>query len=134
MLRFGFAQPSGQGLIFVVSQTPFAPTIGGPHDAVFCMSLAVGLDHDRLTTLLARIRAVLRPGGMLITMRPTGTECDSPDPLFASTQLLHRLLSRPDLSSGEQFGAELSSTGFGVARVYPLAAAPEMSLYVARAV
>jgi hypothetical protein len=125
------------GMERVVSHQPgdiFTADLGGPHDAVFCAPLIIGLDHDQVMTLLARVRNVLQPGGLLITPRSNTANCDDPDPLFASSQLLLRLASRPDPSSPAQFQSELSAAGFGVPRVHQLAGAPEFSLYVARAV
>jgi O-methyltransferase domain len=117
----------------------FTADLGGPHDAVFCTPLMMGLDHDQVRTLLARVRRVLPPGGLLITLRWSAGSAASAagvgaGPRFASGPLLSRLASWADPSSPEQFEAELGAAGFGAPRVHRLSTAPELSLYVADAV
>jgi hypothetical protein len=108
----------------------FTADLGGPHDAVFCMPLIMGLEPDQVMTLLARVRHALEPGGLLVTLRWSATGAD-PGPRCGSGPLLSRLTSRTDLSSPAQFQAELRAAGFDTPRVHRLSKAPELSLYVA---
>jgi 2-polyprenyl-3-methyl-5-hydroxy-6-metoxy-1,4-benzoquinol methylase len=112
----------------------FTSDLGGPYDAVICFPLLFGLDHIQVMRLLARTRAVLRPGGLLITMRATHPDEERSLPRLASSALFLRLASRPDPISPREFNDQLAAAGFGVPRVHELASAPELSVYVARAV
>jgi len=115
----------------------FTADLGGPHDAVFCTPLMMGFEPDQVMRLLARVRRALQPNGLLITLRWNAAGCADnadPDPRVASSQLLSRLASRADASSPEEFQAELNAAGFGAPRVHQLGKAPELAVYVARAV
>jgi hypothetical protein len=108
--------------------------LGGPYDAVFCLPLLNGLDDDATASLLQRARAALNAGGSLITLRDNGALAKLPDPAFAWHKLFLQLTSHANLSTPEQFGQQLRGNGFGLPRVQKLAAAPELSAYVARAI
>jgi hypothetical protein len=108
--------------------------LGGPHDAVICLPTRLGYDHDRVVATLSRIRAAMRPGGQLITVRSKAVGPVNPDPLVAANALFWRLGSRSDQSTIAQFQQQLTASGFGVPREHDLASAPEASVYIARAV
>jgi protein-L-isoaspartate O-methyltransferase len=108
--------------------------LGGPYDAVFCLPLLTGLADDGAISLLRRIRSALTAGGTLITMRQNGDLARSPDPAFAWHELFLRLTSRADLTTPEQFTEQLRQCGFGLPRTHELPAAPELTVYVARAI
>ena len=112
----------------------FNADLGGPHDAVVCMPLLHRLDDDQTMTMLARVRAALAPGGLLITLRSMSVDSADPDPQLASTALLLRLVSRSDPCSPIQFDEQLAASGFAVPRIRQLASAPELFAYVARAI
>lgn len=112
----------------------FTADLGGVHDAVFCLPLLTGLDDQQVGSLLQRVRAVLSPGGLLVTLRHSVDALEQSIPSLAWHELFLRLAARPDPSTPAQFRQQLHRGGFGVARVQQLASAPELSLHVARAI
>jgi hypothetical protein len=108
--------------------------LGGPYDAVFCLPLLAGLDDEAATSLLRQVRSALNAGGSLITLRQNGAPTRSADRVFAWHELFLRLTSPADPSTPEEFGAQLRGSGFGRPRIHNLATAPELSVYVARAI
>ena len=111
----------------------FTADLGGPHDAAFCLPLLSGLDDDQTLVLLKRIRAVLQPGGLVVCLRATTRADSEPSRTTGWERLFRELVSHIDLPSASRFREQLRCSGFGVPRVQVLAAAPELSVYVARA-
>jgi len=111
----------------------FTADLGGTHDAALCLSALNWLDSELTMTLLRRLHAALRPGGLLVTMRPTSDAVDPANSDLAWYQLFGRLAAPIEPSTAAQFCEQLAGCGFGILRVRELAAAPERSIYVARA-
>ena len=102
----------------------FSTDLGGPYDAVICYPLLSGLAPEAAMALIARARAATKPGGLLITFRSNRGEDCAPTPTVLSSELLMRVISRPDPFSPVELQSTLTAGGYGVARVHALAAAP----------
>ena len=46
--------------------------LGGPYDAVICLHVLQHMEHDDVSTVLAKIAAALRPGGRFLVSIPVG--------------------------------------------------------------
>jgi SAM-dependent methyltransferase len=111
----------------------FTTQLDGPHDAVFCLPLLAGLTDDEALALLKRARSALRPGGLLITLRPTDQGDAVPDLATATSLLILRLSARTDTSTPSEFAALLATARFGAPHVHVLDVAPELSVVSAQA-
>jgi hypothetical protein len=107
--------------------------LGGPYDAVICTPLIGGHTDEEVLDLLRSIRAALRPGGLLITLRTNHADDDAPAAAAAALDLFLRLTSHEELSSPAQFRTQLSTTGFSAPRTRRLTTAAPLTLYVTRA-
>ncbi len=112
----------------------FSADLGGPHDAAVALPLMYGLADEQALPLLARIRAALRPGGLLLVPRPgRGLGYRSASLATPAVELFFQLDSGHASTTPEQFIGQLQLSGFSSPQAHHLPAAAELCLFVAEA-
>jgi O-methyltransferase domain len=111
----------------------YTADLGGPHDVAICLPLMYGLRDAQAISLLERIRAALRPGGVILIPRPAArSRADRPG--LAAIELYLHLDSGVTSTTTEGLAEQLRTAGFGAAIAHPVPAAPEFCVYVATAI
>jgi hypothetical protein len=108
--------------------------LGGPHDAVICGPLLLDATNEQSLLLLSRVRTVLQPGGLVVTLGPS-RGAKRVDPSRASSlELFARIRSGVAPMTADDYTRQLAAAGFGSPRARELTCVPELSVLVARAV
>ncbi len=111
-----------------------AADLGGPHNAALCFSILHHLEPGKAVELLRRIRAALRPGGLVAVL-----DLFQPGPderaraSSAATALFFHLTSGVETPSGEELEGWLSEAGYERPVRHDLKTLPDLRVYVAKA-
>lgn len=120
--------------------------LGGPYDAVLLFDVIHHLSGEQTQALLARVRAALRPGGVLAVLDLFRTEGPNggavgrvlarrrPRASAAFLGLFFHLTSGAELPGTREFSRQLAGAGFGAPRRTRVRRLPDQRLYLARAV
>jgi ubiquinone/menaquinone biosynthesis C-methylase UbiE len=112
----------------------FTSDLGGPHDGVLLFSILHHLAPDQRSSLLARVRAALKPGGTLAVLdmfRPeSGQTRISSAAVF---QLFFHLTSGADVLSDQELRQLLDRAGFTAPERKQVRSIPDYRLYTASA-
>ena len=112
----------------------FEADLGGPYDAALCFSILHHLSPDATVTLLQRVRAALRPGGVVAILDMFRPDANEPPRASASVfQLFFNLTSGADVPSHEELTGQLAAAGFGAPRRVNVRSIPDLRLYRAEA-
>lgn len=107
--------------------------LGGPHDAVIYHPMMSRSPGPMGNLLLERVRAALRPGGVLVFFQPGDSE-NVGSPAAAMKLLLWARSGGGAISSPASATMDLVSAGFAAPRVYRLRRTPSARLNIASAI
>ena len=104
----------------------FEVDLGGPYDVVLLPNFLHHFDHATNVGLLKRIRAALKPGGVIATLEFVPND-DRVTPPGAGTFAMTMLLStaRGDAYTFKELAAMMSEAGFSQNEAVPLPAGPQ---------
>ena len=113
----------------------FTADLGGPHDAAICLPLVYGLRDPQALPLLRRIRAALRPGGLLLIPRLNhrAQRCGTSFAVPAAELFLH-LDSGVEPTTMAQLCEQLAAAGFSAPTIQDAPVGAELCLCVATAI
>lgn len=113
----------------------FATDLGGPYDGALVFDIVHHLSGEQVTELLARVRAVLKPGGTVAVLDMfRSAEGRRPRASASALGLFFHLTSCADLHSPQDLAGYLREAGFDAPKHTRIRRIPDQGLYQAAAV
>jgi 2-polyprenyl-3-methyl-5-hydroxy-6-metoxy-1,4-benzoquinol methylase len=112
----------------------FEADLGGPYDGALLFDIIHHLSGEQVVALLHRMRAALKPGGILAVLDMFRSDARRQRASAAALGLLFHLTSGADLHSPQELSGYLKEAGFGAPVRTRLRRIPDQDLYQATAV
>ncbi len=111
----------------------FEADLGGPYDGALVFDIVHHLSGEQVVALLARVRAVMKPGGTLAVLDMFRSDARRQPASAAALGMLFHLTSGADLHSPSELAGYLVDAGFSSPKRTKVRRIPDQDLYQATA-